>query len=251
MSFGKYSMEQSRRFYFASDTSYILLELMLPHGPHVIGVAGRGGRRLQPPVLRLRRRAEPDHYQKNGTCLRQRELFANLEREGIKAYEVKPEELRRLLVGGHVDPDLTMIPLRSTSEQSLKTFRSLFINLLHMREITAAKLKQLFLDAFEHSLRSGNVDYIAACEEAFRDVRRMEQDYQALVAAGPLVEAGQRRDPARRTARGCTAFHRCSTACSAPGTTTPGRARETADPARAIPRRAGRPAERTAWRHRS
>ena len=30
MSFGKYSMEQSRRFYFASDTSYILLELMLP-----------------------------------------------------------------------------------------------------------------------------------------------------------------------------------------------------------------------------
>src|SRR5690606_932912 len=61
--------------------------------------------------------------------------------------------------------------------------------LLHMREITAAKLKQLFLDAFEHSLRSGSVDYIAATEEAFRDVRRMEQDYQALVAAGPLVEA--------------------------------------------------------------
>ena len=58
-----------------------------------------------------------------------------------------------------------------------------------MREITAAKLKQLFLDAFEHSLRSGSVDYIAATEEAFRDVRRMEQDYNALVAAGPLVEA--------------------------------------------------------------
>ena len=53
------SMEQSRRFYFASDTSYILLELMLPHGPHVIGVAGAAGRRLRPPVLRLRRRAEP------------------------------------------------------------------------------------------------------------------------------------------------------------------------------------------------
>ena len=99
--------------------------------------------------------------------------------------------MRRLLVGGHtsVPLDLTLIPLRSTSEQSLKTFRALFINLLHMREITAAKLKQLFLDAFEHSLRSGSVDYIAACEEAFRDVRRMEQDYNALVAAGPLVEA--------------------------------------------------------------
>ncbi|MET1080749.1 MAG: Mks condensin complex protein MksF [Pseudomonas sp.] len=192
MSFGKYSLEQSRKFYFASDTSYILVEVALPHGPHVIGVAGRGpGGGFGHQFFAYAGALDLAHYQKNGTCLRQRELFANLERENLKAYEIKPEELRRLLVGGHtsIPLDLTLIPLRSTSEQSLKTFRALFINLLHMREITAAKLKQLFLDAFEHSLRSGNVDYIAACEEAFRDVRRMEQDYQSLVAAGPLVEA--------------------------------------------------------------
>lgn len=192
MSFGKYNLEQSRKFYFATDTSYILVELSLPHGPHVIGVVGRGpGGGFGHQFFAYAGELDLAHYQKNGTCLRQRELFRNLEREGIKAYEVKPEELRRLLVGGHtsIPLDLTLIPLRSTSEQSLKTFRALFINLLHMREITAAKLKQLFLDAFEHSLRSGSVDYIAATEEAFRDVRRMEQDYQALVAAGPLVEA--------------------------------------------------------------
>lgn len=192
MSFGKYSLEQSRKFYFASDTSYILVEVMLPHGPHVIGVAGRGpGGGFGHQFFVYQGSLDLDHYQQNGTCLRQRELFANLERAGIKAYEAKPDELRRLLVGGHtsIPLDMTLIPLRSTSEQSLKTFRALFINLLHMREITAAKLKQLFLDAFEHSLRSGSVDYIAATEEAFRDVRRMEQDYQALVAAGPLVEA--------------------------------------------------------------
>ena len=192
MSFGKYSLEQSRKFYFASDTSYILVEVALPHGPHVIGVAGRGpGGGFGHQFFAYQGTLDLQHYQKNGTCLRQRELFNNLEREGIKAYELKPEELRRLLVGGHtsIPLDLTLIPLRSTSEQSLKTFRALFINLLHMREITAAKLKQLFLDAFEHSLRSGSVDYIAATEEAFRDVRRMEQDYQALVTAGPLIEA--------------------------------------------------------------
>lgn len=192
MSFGKYSLEQSRRFYFASDTSYILCELNLPHGPHVVGVVGRGpGGGFGHQFFAYAGELDLAHYQKDDTCLRQKELFANLERNGLKAHEVKPDELRRLLVGGHtsVPLDLTLIPLRSTSEQSLKTFRALFINLLHMREITAAKLKQLFLDAFEHSLRSGSVDYIAACEEAFRDVRRMEQDYSALVAAGPLIEA--------------------------------------------------------------
>src|SRR3990167_3102052 len=192
MSFGKYNLEQSRKFYFATDTSYILVEVALPHGPHVIGVAGRGpGGGFGHQFFAYQGELDLAHYQKDGTCLRQRELFANLERENLKAYELKPEELRRLLVGGHtsIPLDLTLIPLRSTSEQSLKTFRALFINLLHMREITAAKLKQLFIDAFEHSLRSGSVDYIAACEEAFRDVRRMEQDYQALVAAGPLIQA--------------------------------------------------------------
>ncbi|PZW68357.1 hypothetical protein F471_01662 [Pseudomonas sp. URMO17WK12:I1] len=192
MSFGKYSLEQSRKFYFATDTSYILVEVALPHGPHVIGVAGRGpGGGFGHQFFAYQGELDLDHYQQNGTCLRQRELFKNLGQAGITAYELKPDELRRLLVGGHtsIPLDLTLIPLRSTSEQSLKTFRALFINLLHMREITAAKLKQLFLDAFEHSLRSGSVDYIAATEEAFRDVRRMEQDYQALVTAGPLIEA--------------------------------------------------------------
>ena len=192
MSFGKYSLEQSRRFYFASDTSYILCELNLPHGPHVIGVVGRGpGGGFGHQFFAYAGELDLAHYQRDDTCLRQKELFANLDRHGLKAYELKPDELRRLLVGGHtsVPLDLTLIPLRSTSEHSLKTFRALFINLLHMREITAAKLKQLFLDAFEHSLRSGSIDYIAACEEAFRDVRRMEQDYNALVVAGPLVES--------------------------------------------------------------
>lgn len=192
MSFGKYSLEQSRRFYFASDTSYILVEVNLAHGPHVIGVVGRGpGGGFGHQFFAYAGELDLGHYQKNDTCLRQKELFNNLASHGLKAYELKPDELRRLLVGGHtsIPLDLTLIPLRSTSEQSLKTFRALFINLLHMREITAAKLKQLFLDAFEHSLRSGSVDYIAACEEAFRDVRRMEQDYNSLVQAGALVEA--------------------------------------------------------------
>ena len=114
----------------------------------MIGVAGRGpGGGFGHQFFAYAGELDLEHYQSNGTCLRQRELFKNLGQAGITAYELKPDELRRLLVGGHtsIPLDLTLIPLRSTSEQSLKTFRALFINLLHMREITAAKLKQLFL----------------------------------------------------------------------------------------------------------
>ncbi len=106
MSFGKYTLEQSRRFYFATDTSYILVEVSLPHGPHVIGVVGRGpGGGFGHQFFAYAGKLDLAHYQKNDTCLRQKELFTNLEREGLKAYELKPDELRRLLVGGqHVDP---------------------------------------------------------------------------------------------------------------------------------------------------
>jgi hypothetical protein len=96
MSFGKYSLEQSRRFYFASDTSYILVEVNLPHGPHVIGVVGRGpGGGFGHQFFAYAGKLDLAHYQKNDTCLRQKELFTNLEREGLKAYELKPDELRR------------------------------------------------------------------------------------------------------------------------------------------------------------
>src|SRR6218665_84755 len=42
MSFGKYSLEASRKFYFASDTTYILGGVPLPPGPAGVGGAGRG-----------------------------------------------------------------------------------------------------------------------------------------------------------------------------------------------------------------
>ena len=117
MSFGKYSLEQSRKFYFGSDTSYILVEVALPHGPHVIGVVGRGpGGGFGHQFFAYQGQLDLAHYQNsNGSCVRERELFANLDQAGIHAWELKPDELRRLLVGGHtaIPLDLTLIPLRS------------------------------------------------------------------------------------------------------------------------------------------
>lgn len=191
MSFGKYSMEQLWCFYFVLDISYIFFELMLFYGLYVIGVVGCGlgggfGYQFFVYVGEL----SLDYYQKNGICLCQCELFVNFECEGIKVYEVKLEELCCLLVGGYmlILFDLIMILLCFISEQSLKIFCLLFINLLYMCEIIVVKFKQLFFDVFEYSLCLGNVDYIVVCEEVFCDVWWMEQDYQVLVVVGLLVE---------------------------------------------------------------
>lgn len=107
MSFGKYTLEQSRRFYFATDTSYILVEVSLPHGPHVIGGRARPGRWFRSPVLCLCRQAGLGPLPEERHLPASKELFTNLEREGLKAYELKPDELRRLLVGGHTSIPLT------------------------------------------------------------------------------------------------------------------------------------------------
>ena len=224
MSFGKYSLEQSRRFYFASDTSYILVEVSLPHGPHVIGVVGRGpGGGFGHQFFAYAGELDLGHYQKNDTCLRQKELFTNLESKGLKAYELKPDELRRLLVGGHtsIPLDLTLIPLRSTSEQSLKTFRALFINLLHMREITAAKLKHC----------SSMPSSTACAPVASTTLRRVKRPSVTCVAWNRITTRWcwpvrwskhwpQASSSAICCAASCIVFRRFLIPCWAPGRTT-------------------------------
>jgi hypothetical protein len=89
----------------------------------------------------------------------------NLERDGIRPYELKPEELRPL--AGRRAHLGASYPCASTSG---KTFRALFINLLHMREITI-KLKQLFL-----------VPGTACVQTASRLYRRHEEPSETIVA---------------------------------------------------------------------
>jgi predicted ATP-binding protein involved in virulence len=42
MDFGAYQPEDSRKFYFPDNSSYILLEVLLPTGMAVIGCVGKG-----------------------------------------------------------------------------------------------------------------------------------------------------------------------------------------------------------------
>ncbi len=196
MRFGKYTVEKSLPFYFGSDTSYILVEVELPHGPHVIGVVGKGpAGAYGHTFFAYAGELELDHYRSESrggatACLRMKELFPRLEQAGLTPIELRAEELRRLLTGGNTQHnlDLTLIPLRNANEHHLRTFRALFVNLLHMKDITSGRLKELLLDVFDYSLRSSSIDYIAACDDAFRQVRRMEQEYHALKGAATEIE---------------------------------------------------------------
>jgi hypothetical protein len=191
MNFGDYSLEQSKKFYFASDTSYILVEVLLSHGTHVIGVVGKGpGGAYGHQFFVYQGQLELKDYQKENRCLPLKALFAQLQSRGLEPREVKPDELRRLLTGGKTQTklNLTMIPLRNPNEHYLNTFRELFLNLLYLKGITSIKIKALLLDVFNQHLKSSTVDYIAACEEAFRPVRRMQSEFEALKAVGDSIE---------------------------------------------------------------
>ncbi len=191
MNFGKYSLEQSKKFYFATDTSYILVEVRLSHGTHVIGVVGKGpGGAYGHQFFAYQGLLELEDYQQDNRCLPLKALFAKLQRRGLEPREVKPDELRRLLIGSKTQTklNLTMIPLRNPNEHYLNTFRELFLNLLYLKEITSVKIKALLLNVFDQHLKSSMVDYIAACDEAFRPVRSMQREFEALKAVGDSIE---------------------------------------------------------------
>lgn len=191
MNFGKYSLEQSKKFYFASDTSYILVEVLLSLGTHVIGVVGKGpGGAYGHQFFVYQGQLELEDYQKDKSCLPLKKLFAKLQSRGVEPRELKPDELRRLLTGGKTQTklNLTMIPLRNPNEHNLNTFRELFLNLLHLKDITSVKIKALLLNVFDQHLKSSTIDYITACEETFGPVRRMQSEFYALKAVGDSIE---------------------------------------------------------------
>jgi hypothetical protein len=91
MNFGKYSLEQSKKFYFATDTSYILVEVRLSHGTHVIGVVGKGpGGAYGHQFFAYQGPLELEDYQQDNRCLPLKALFRKLQRRGLEPREVKP-----------------------------------------------------------------------------------------------------------------------------------------------------------------
>ncbi len=178
-----HDLDETRKFYFSSDQSYILLEADLPNGPVVIGVAGLGkiaGFAHQ--FFCYQGKLNLDHYTQGKTIVKFTKLFNHLKEQGFNPIELKAQELNALLTGGATpfdgDINLKMIPLNNVQDSAI--YKEIFRRILNLHKLGASDVKRFMLRVFERHMSNSRVDFYEVWRRSFDKVNRAKRELKAL-----------------------------------------------------------------------
>ncbi len=178
-----HDLDETRKFYFSSDQSYILLEADLPNGPVVIGVAGLGkiaGYAHQ--FFCYQGKLNLDHYTQGKTIVKFTKLFNHLKEQGFNPIELKAQELNALLTGGATpfdgDINLKIIPLNNVQDSAI--YKEIFRRILNLHKLGASDVKRFMLRVFERHMSNSRVDFYEVWRRSFDKVNRAKRELKAL-----------------------------------------------------------------------
>lgn len=187
-----HDLDETRKFYFGTDQSYILLEANLPDGPVVIGVAGRGkiaGYAFQ--YFCYKGTLDLAHYVDGNSYVRYTKLSHHLKSLGFDPIELKQSELNAMLTGGATPYDsrinLRMIPLANVSDAPI--YKDIFRRILNLHRLTAQDVKRLLLPVFARHLGDPKVDFYQVWHSAFEKVNKDRRELYALEKQKEAVTA--------------------------------------------------------------
>jgi hypothetical protein len=187
-----HSIEETRRFYFSSDRSYVLLEANLPTGKVVIGVAGLGpASGYEHQFFTYQGDLDLEQFFDDRKLLKYSKVFTDLHNNGFNPIELKPSELNALLTGGSTRFDsrtnLRMIPLNNISDGPI--YKEIFRKILNLHNLSAQDVKRFILKVFDRSLGSGQIDFFEIWQNAFEQVNRSRKQLEILEAQQDAVES--------------------------------------------------------------
>ncbi|MEI5638823.1 MULTISPECIES: ATPase [unclassified Pseudoalteromonas] len=187
-----HDLEETRKFYFSSDQSYILLEANLPHGDVVIGVAGLGkiaGYAHQ--FFCYQGKLDLADFTAGKSIIKYTKLFNHLEQKQRNPVELKAQELNALLTGGATpfdgDINLKMIPLNNV--QDAPVYKEIFRRILNLHKLGAQDVKRFMLKVFERHMSNSKVDFYEVWRRAFDKVNRARRELTTLESMQEPISA--------------------------------------------------------------
>ncbi|WP_281645483.1 hypothetical protein [Parendozoicomonas sp. Alg238-R29] len=210
--FEKYAKDVTRKFYFPYDNSYIITQITTPHGPWVLGIAGKGsasGHRYQHFIYRGEFKRE--HFFNERTPLKFADVRQRIALTGEKITLLNPQDVEVLISGGQgavsskIRATLDLVPVGGT--RRYQVFKSLFVSLITQSEINAGMIKQSLLDVFSPQLSAndmtqGAINFHQKKEEVFAEYERLKREFDALGASASHVEAMRHTGLKREKAAG-------------------------------------------------
>ncbi len=206
MDFGAHDVDKSRRFYFPSNSSYVLLEVSLPEsGTMVLGCVGKGvsfeyeyfayAGQLNVEEFRL-----PD-----GSLVPQPQLASHLATYQRRVFSYSGSEFSNMVYGGRSrklggQQDFCVFRLEHANDAA--TFQRVLTRTLRLDKLRSSEVKDYLLQIFQRDLPDASIDFKAEWDKAFADLNAERSQYQAACKLQKVLEELEQRQQERMELRG-------------------------------------------------
>ena len=212
MDFGAHDVDTSRRFYFPSNSAYILLEVALPaSGTVVLGCVGKGVSHdyeyfAYKGSLRLDDFRLPD-----GSQVQQPQLKAHMASLDKLVFSYTSGEFAQALYGARrriadQEPDFTVFKLEHASHADV--FQRVLTRTLRLDKLRSSEVKDYLLSIFRRDLPDSSIDFKAEWDKAFSEVNADRAQYLATYRQRVSIDVMESQHHRRLELRGKLLYFR-------------------------------------------
>jgi hypothetical protein len=192
MDFGPHDAEATRKFYFRDNSSYILLEVLLPEvGLVVMGCVGKGVSHDYTYFVYQGQLDVADFRQEDGTLVQEPRLNAHFEGRGRVVHRYETAEFTAMLYGGlagkRASSGLDCTVFRLEDNLQAATFQKVLTRTLRLDKLRSAEVKGYLLEIFKRDLPDRDIDFKAEWEKAFAEVHADRAQYLAARRLEPTI----------------------------------------------------------------
>ncbi len=212
LDFGAHDKDKARRFYFPSNSSYILLEVTLPEsGSVVLGCVGKGFSHDYA-YFAYRGPLKIEEYRlDNGKLVTQPQLLEQLAQHGRTANFYSSTEFAEMVYGGarkrgQTSSEFTVFRLENRKDAN--AYRQVLTRTLRLDKLSSGEVKRHLLQIFSRQLPDSVVDFKQEWDKAFAEVNQDREQYRAAKNQQTLIDELERQQDERLAIRGRIIAHR-------------------------------------------
>lgn len=193
MDFGPKDIDESRKFYFPDNSSYILLEVALPTaGTVVMGCVGRGvGHDYQYFVFKGELDLD-DFRLPDGGIVQQPHLVAHMASRGKLVATYSSGDFAEILYGrgnrkfGQHEVDFRVFKLEDNRHAEI--YQRVLTRTLRLDQLSSNEVKEYLLAIFRRDMPDSSIDFKAEWDKAFAEVNADKAQYLAAMKLLPTIE---------------------------------------------------------------
>jgi hypothetical protein len=211
MNFGAHDLDKSRKFYFPDNSSYIMLEALLPTGMVVMGCVGKGiGHDYE--YFAYKGSLNIDEFcLPNGSIVPQPRFHQHLASFDKIVRTHDSQAFRQIIYGSGKGRDSTnaeFTVFRLEHSGYAEVFQKVLRNTLRLDKLTSEMVKAHLLEIFRRDIPSASVNFKDEWEHVFAEVIAERAQYNAAFLYQKKIEQMADWQQKRRQLRGKIIYYR-------------------------------------------